>query len=244
MLQRKVRPKWKEVYSRYQEVEKEIAEKPRGVLRFGKPFVAASEISDQKYCEKKLEFTILNGEEETPEKIEGTKAHEQLLRDTVKVRAKEGWKQIFRGEAVFFREFYVAARVNGHAVIGKIDGILFRSSIPRLVIEHKFSSSLLPYDTYQVQAQVYCLILQNMGFGVSELEYVIVVAPRGSKNDLELRKVLQHIGANPKKEIVDIPLGSDFARAYVYKYDPIRAGREYEDSLEYLVGEAGCKRVE
>jgi hypothetical protein len=48
--------------------------RPETGLRFNLPALAVSSISDQYYCEKKVELGIVHGREESPEMLAGREA--------------------------------------------------------------------------------------------------------------------------------------------------------------------------
>ena len=58
-------------------------------IRFGRPWVAASSIADQYYCEQKVELRRQLGEIETEVKQRGSEGHEALTSEAVAISHQE-----------------------------------------------------------------------------------------------------------------------------------------------------------
>lgn len=229
-------PRWQEVYKRYLQVERELLEAPKPVFRFDKPYLGISTISEQGYCEKKVEFEETLGKEKTEEMVLGTEAHDLLLRDSVTVPVKDAWKGIFTRDFAVVREFYVAAKVEGYPIIGKVDALVFYKGVPVLLLEHKFSSSMYPWESYHIQARTYCYVLGKMGFDISRLTYAIVVAPHEAKDDPRLMEAVNVVAKALAKSTVDIPLSGYTARAYLHRYEERIAAAHFLELLDYWLG--------
>jgi hypothetical protein len=70
-------PKWERQFGAFHSLREELVDMQRkgeGKLRFNRPFIIASDISQQYFCEKKVEMQYLHGRVETPEKTVGTEA--------------------------------------------------------------------------------------------------------------------------------------------------------------------------
>ena len=83
--------KWERQLGVYHSLLEELTnerEKSEGKLRFCRPFIIASDVAQQYFCEKKVEMQYLHGDVETAEKTVGTEAHEKLLADSVKIRER------------------------------------------------------------------------------------------------------------------------------------------------------------
>lgn len=228
--------RWQETYERYLHVEQELLEDPKPVFRFDKPYLGVSTISEQGYCEKKVEFETTTGKERTEEMVSGTEAHEQMLRDSVTIPVKDAWKGIFTQEFAVVREFYVAAKVEGNPIIGKVDALVFYRGMPVLLIEHKFSSSMYPWESYHIQARTYCYLLGKMGFDTSKLNYAIVVAPHEAKDDPRLMEAVNMVAKGLGKSTVDVPLTGTVGRAYLHRYQEKVAESHLFELLDYWLG--------
>jgi len=209
--------KWKQHLEEYLSFLKEVAEDREGILKFGRKVIAASDIAEQFFCEKKVEMQYLYGEIETEAKIVGTEGHSRLLEDVVKVRREELWQKIYGENPVLALESLFFAKFNDIIIAGKPDSILFRNGLPLVVLEHKFSRRLVAYETYHVQARMYCLLLGNIGFDTKLLFYAIVVADPVVQSDKNFKKnVLAAINKNgPREGILEL----DNARVFFCKYN-------------------------
>ena len=218
--------KWEQHLKKYLSFLRELSEVNESNLRFGQRAVTASDIAQQFYCEKKIEMKHLHGEVETEAKTVGTQAHESLLKDAVLVKRAELWQKIYAKSPVLARETLFLAKHKDIVVVGKPDAILFRDGLPLVVFEHKFSKRLVAYETHQVQARTYGLLLNNMGFDTSSLFYAIVVAQPITRSDETLKsRVVEAITKNGFKEgIVEL----DNARIFLCKYNHENAEKDLD----------------
>jgi CRISPR/Cas system-associated exonuclease Cas4 (RecB family) len=136
--------------------------------------VPASGIARQYYCEQKVEMEYLHGEIETEAKIEGERLHEQLIQMT-KITRDDMIKSIKRRK-ILVASFPIFARFSGLVIVGVPDAIVFLKSTPTYLIELKTTkgdTSRLWKDQL-LQAQIYGLILEEMGFDCSRLKLVVI----------------------------------------------------------------------
>jgi hypothetical protein len=223
--------KWQQHLSEYLSFLKELSQESRESLRFGRRVVAASEVAQQSFCEKKVEMQYLHGEIETEAKIVGTEAHGRLLEDTVRVEREELWKKIYGRTPVLALELLFFARFNEIIIAGKPDSILFANGQPLVILEHKFSRKLVAYETYHVQARTYGLILKNVGFDTSNLFYAIVIADPAKRFDKNLKsRVLKAINKNGPQEGI---LNLDDAKVFLHKYVHEDAEKDINWALKF-----------
>jgi CRISPR/Cas system-associated exonuclease Cas4 (RecB family) len=200
-------------------------------LRFDRPFVIASDVASQFYCEKKVEMQYLHGKVETEAKNIGTEAHEKLTEDSVKVKRAELWRKIHGDKPVFALEMFLLAKYGDVLLAGKPDSVLFARGYPLVVFEYKFSRSSIAYPSYHVQAQTYGVLLENMGFDTSRLFYAIVVADPKTKGSRELRQnVVQTVISNGPKEAVH---SINDAKIYYIKFNRVNAEKDLAWALEF-----------
>jgi CRISPR/Cas system-associated exonuclease Cas4 (RecB family) len=202
-----------------------------GKLRFNRSAVVASDIAGQFYCEKKVEMGYLHGEVETEAKAIGTEAHEKLTEDSVKVKREQLWRAIYGEKPIFALEMFLLAKYGDALLAGKPDSVLFKRGFPRVLFEYKFSRSDVDYLSYHVQAQTYCVLLENMGFNTGKLSYVIVVADPRTKGSRELRRVVVStvLKNGPKEGTHSI----DNAKIYVCKFNRATAEKNLDWALEF-----------
>jgi hypothetical protein len=218
--------KWKRHLEEYIIFLREFSEVKESKLRFGQKAVTASDISEQFYCEQKIEMQHRFGEIETEAKMTGTEVHETLLKDTVLVERKELWQKIYGPTPVLARETLFVAKHKDIVIAGKPDAVLFQLGWPLVVFEHKFSKRLVAYQTHHVQARIYGLLLKNMGFDTRLLLYAIVVAEPNARKDKSFKtRVVEAVKANGPKEAT-LELGN--ARIFLCKYNQENAERDID----------------
>lgn len=133
----------------------------------------ASRIGQQYYCEQKVELGYVEGRVETEPMRLGRELHEQLI-----PMQKATLKRIVRGikrEPVFVASFPIVAEFSQLVLVGVPDAVVFLKGAPGFLIELKTTrgdTSRL-WDDQIVQARVYGLILEQMGFDCSRLKLVI-----------------------------------------------------------------------
>jgi CRISPR/Cas system-associated exonuclease Cas4 (RecB family) len=220
---------WKQHLNQYLVSLVELFEADRAKLRFERSTIAASDIAEQFFCEKKVEMQYLHGEIESEAKLVGTQAHEKLLEDSVRVEREEMWQSIYGKDPVLALETLFFAQIKDVIVAGKPDSILFRDGYPLVIFEYKFSKSQAAYKTHHVQAGTYGLLLENVGFNTRFLHYAIVVADPSARFDKQLKKkVAAAIGKNGLR---DSEIEIEKAKIYLHKFDREAA----EEDLDWAV---------
>ncbi len=211
-------------------------------LRFDKPYLRASEIAEQYYCEKKVEMTNIHGRVETETKRQGSEGHESLLAESTIVDRGDVLEEIFYGDQVIIQEMPLLAEHSGVPLVGQPDAVAFREGNPTMVLEAKFSHSPLPYRSYHAQARVYGRMLDGAGFDTSDLFYVIAVAPRDRRGDETIfRKVVDALrdrGASEESFEVD------GVHVYVYEYRQTEAVKDLDWAIEYWTGSREAEPAE
>jgi predicted RecB family nuclease len=143
-------------------------------FRHGISIVPTSGIAEQFYCEQKVEMEYIHGEIETEAKTEGERLHEQLIQMTKTTRAD--LITSIKREKVLVASFPIYAKYAGLVIVGVPDAVVFLKGIPSHLIELKTTkgdTSVLWRDQL-LQAQVYGLILDEMGFDCSKLKLVVL----------------------------------------------------------------------
>lgn len=225
---------WKTQLENFDSMLKELSrkrEKREGTLRFNKSAVSVSDIAEQYYCEKKLEMEHLHGEIETEAKTLGSQAHEKLIEDAVEIKREALWKKIYGKEPVLAVEMFILGKYQDVFLAGQPDAVMFYRGHPIVVFEFKFSKSGIAYPSHHVQAQMYGLILENMGFDTSRLFYAIVVADPKTRGDPELqRKAIDAIFNRGFEESI---LSTDDTIIHFCKFHPSEAEESLQWASEY-----------
>ena len=200
-------------------------------IRFDRPWVAASSIAEQYYCEKKVELHQLLGEIETEEKLLGSEAHEELTSEAIETSREDLFERIYSDQITVAQEMLVLSRYHDLVLLGQPDAVVFRRGKALMLFEFKFSRSRIPYNSYHVQAKVYGKILEGMDFDVSSLFYVISVAPPSSRNESNLfTNIVEAALTNGSKE-ARLQVGT--SNVYIYPYRPQDAERDIDWALDY-----------
>ncbi|HKM59987.1 MAG TPA: PD-(D/E)XK nuclease family protein [Candidatus Bathyarchaeia archaeon] len=225
---------WTRQLENFDSLLKELRESRQelsGKLRFNRPFLIASDVASQFYCEKKVEMQYIHGKVETEAKNIGTEAHEKLTEDSVKVKRDELWQKIYGTKPVLALEMFLLAKYGDVLLAGKPDSVLFARGVPLVVFEYKFSRSSVAYPSYHVQAQTYGILLENMGFDASKLFYAIVVADPKTKGSRELRQNVVHtvIRNGPKEAVYSI----NDAKIYYNKFNREIAEKDLTWAIEF-----------
>jgi len=226
--------RWKHQLEDYNSLVKELLEKREkgeSGLRFNRPFILASDIAEQYFCEKKVEMQYLHGEIETEEKTIGTEAHEKLLENSVKIKRRELWQKMYGTRPVFALEMLLLAKHKDVILAGRPDSVLFQNGFPLIVFEYKFSRSQIPFMTHHVQARTYGILLHEMGFDTKRLLYAIVMVDPKAKDDKQLkRKVVSAIIKNGLKEAT---LSIENAKIQLSKFNKIDSEKDLDWAIEY-----------
>jgi len=225
--------KWERQLEKYDSLLGQIVQKikeERGDLRFNNPFIKASDVALQYFCEKKVEMEYLHGKIKTERRILGTEAHEKLLEGSTKIKRKDLWKKIYKKVTVLASEMPLIAEYKGVALAGRPDSILFYRGFPLKIFEYKFSKSRRPFRDHHVQARVYGILLRNMGFDINHLFYAIVMADLTTKDVRKLKQnVVDAAIKNGPKEAV---LTAENARIYINKFNQ----KDAEQDLDWAIG--------
>ncbi len=143
-------------------------------LRHGLPFVAASAMTRQYYCELKVEHGFAKGEIPTEAKREGDVLHERLLE--MKKTTVEGVVKNIEKQRVYAASFPLASVVGDIVLAGRPDAVIFVLGKPAFIVELKttLGDPSILYPDQEFQAGIYGIILDYMGFDCRNLSLAIV----------------------------------------------------------------------
>lgn len=240
-----------------------LQSKPK--LRHDLPWIKISDIAEQYYCEFKVELSYSIGEVSTQDKEEGIYIHQQFEGEKIEV---EQLIQNILKLPIYLCAFPVYLGWEGIVVGGSPDGIFFFNSKPRYLIELKTTSGSVNkiWDSEIVQAELYGLGLEFMGFDCSQLDCIIVKLNRKEFGNNEeriqanlLKQLIKQLMRKPERKR-SISTGcmyhlfeysredaiEDLKRALGYwrmERNPIRGGLKRHDSIP--VNNANkCKKCE
>ena len=169
-----------EILTKYLSIFDGLPPVGEGDLRFGESLVKISTIALQYYCEKKLELQHQYPMPPTVRMQQGEAGHELVTAKAAPLTREEAVETALeeREKPTCIYEFNVGWIHNGIPIIGRVDEAWFRGGNVDLVVERKFSNSLRIYNPYHIQAQLYCLSLEGMGFNTDSTVYRIMVFKR------------------------------------------------------------------
>jgi len=136
-------------------------------------------IAEQYYCEEQVELELVRGEVATPEMDEGKWIHEVVLA-MKPAKLEELVTRIISGER-YGCSLPLLAEVEGVPVAGVPDLLVFEGGKPVEVIELKTAEKIpsSPWINNKVQALIYGLLLDLMGFDCSSLKLSVCYVRRG-----------------------------------------------------------------
>jgi hypothetical protein len=231
------KPKWTIQLDEFSRLLNEVNQEQESIdnsLRFNRRFLIASDIASQYYCEKKVEMQYLHGKIETEAKTIGTEAHERLTEDAVKIKRADLFKKIYSKKPTTALEMFLVAKYKDIILAGVPDAVLFNSGIPIILYEYKFSRSGATYPSYPAQVNTYGMLLENMGFDTSKLNFAIVVADPQTRGDRLLRlEVMMKTQSAVRQEKTQWLIGAKNARIFMSKYSRLQAEKTLDWAIEF-----------
>jgi len=243
---------WKTIFENQVKLREELIErvkKGKSNLKFNRPYLIVSDIASQFYSEAQIELDYIFGKIKTEEQKEGAKLHERMAEDAVVITFKELVKNIPKAEEMVIMETTFLMKSHDDIIVGKPDVIIFKRGIPIFLFEYKFSKYSTTFTNQQVQAQIYCQILKELGYNTDLLCYGIIIAPRDmTKKSNKVKKipreVLQRIDLSSLIQEQEVELQFDQISVFLYKFDSEKAKQDLEWALEYWKGKREVKLSE
>ncbi len=243
---------WKTIFENQVKLREELIErvkKGKSSLKFNRPYLIVSDIASQFYSEAQLELDYIFGKIETEAQKEGAKLHERMAEDAVAIKFKELVKSIPQAEEMVIMETTFLMKSHDDIILGKPDVIIFKRGIPIFLFEYKFSKYSTTFPNQQVQAQIYCQILKELGYNTDLLCYGIIIAPRdmtkkSNKVKQIPREVLQRIDLSSLIQEQEVELQFDQISVFLYKFDSEKAKQDLKWALEYWKGKREVKLSE
>jgi PD-(D/E)XK nuclease superfamily len=150
-------------------------------FRFKEPFISASSIAQQYYCEAKVEQEFIHGDLPTEVKELGSDLHDEVFA----MEPVELEDLIHKIETAprLTTTFGLHGRLGALDVVGTPDAVVFEGGVPRYIIELKTTKgdpSRL-WKEQETQVRIYGALMEAMGFDCTGLELVLV---RWKQDDL------------------------------------------------------------
>jgi len=149
-------------------------------LRYELDHLWPSEVADQMYCEYKVHLRRTHPEVQLglPSLEIGEKAHTQLVSELPAVSPQQIDEAIRQGKRLALCEWTLEGECLGVKLRGRPDLFSFEGRAARLTLDFKFSSATRVFPGQKLQAALYALLAQSMGFDASELCFGVVLLPR------------------------------------------------------------------
>lgn len=241
MLVGKFWPEWQSSLNNFRETIGELIKVSRGresQLRFGVSVIPVSLIAEQYYCEKKVEFAYLYGEEKKSEMLLGKEAHEKLLEGTEKVKMKSLWVKVSSGLPVIVREMPLIAKYGDVFLTGLADVVIFKDGEAKILIEYKFTRTQRPWRDHHVQARLYCLLLNLTGFKTQNLKYALVLVPQTCRNPEKVKQTIEKLILKCKnEEVFESKIDDQLVKVFISNFQIKEAKQELEWALKYWMKE-------
>jgi hypothetical protein len=153
-------------------LESDLVEDP--IYRHGLSFVGVSSIAQQYYCEAKVEQEYTTGEIPTEVKETGTNLHEEVF--AMRPVKREELVQHIEKAPHLAASFRLHGEVGRLRIIGRPDAVVFEYGRPKWLLELKTTQGdhTKLWRDQLIQARIYGLLLDRMGFDCSRLELVVI----------------------------------------------------------------------
>jgi hypothetical protein len=138
------------------------------------PFIGASTIAQQMFCEAKVENEYTIGDIPTQVKDIGTYLHEEIF--TMEPLDREQLIKHIEESPSLTASFHLYAEIGDLRVAGVPDAVIFEKSMPRWVVELKTTKGdpTKLWKNQEMQVRVYGLLLERMGFDCSNLTLALI----------------------------------------------------------------------
>lgn len=147
-----------------------------------------SEIADQLYCEYKVHLRRTHPEVQLDSlSLDwGEANHAALAAQAAPITEAEIEKSIREGKKLALCEWTLEGVFRDVTLRGRPDFFAFEGKNAQLLLDFKFSGGDRPYRSQEMQAALYALLAESMGFATADLCYGIVLFPRhGGRSSLE-----------------------------------------------------------
>jgi hypothetical protein len=211
-------------------------------LRHGLTVLRVSDFAAQFYCEQRLELQLFLRAERlkawerrtSPSDVEGradplavgVRGHGMIADGGQERPVGDVWKAVINGDRVRLHDPLLLGKFEEIFLSGHPDVVVFSDQAPNLVIEYKFSAKGIPSAYHHSQANLYCYLLDDLGFDVRNLHYVLAIFPPDCDDADTLHNATDFIDDRFPFQRMDLPLSKGKARFNAYPYDRADAIKE------------------
>jgi hypothetical protein len=221
-----------------------------------------SEIADQLYCEYKVHLRRTHPEVQLASLALdwGEANHAALAAQAVPITQAEIDKSIREGKKLALCEWTLEGVFRDVSLRGRPDFFAFEGKNALLVLDFKFSGGDRPYRSQEMQAALYALLADSMGFATADLCFGIVLFPRhgghGRLEDALAAKEQRLRTLQADGTLAALYESADKARKamvagrsrrwtvegkgwtlFLYRYDRITAEKDLNWALDFWVGQ-------
>jgi len=233
-----------------------------GKLRHGLNYLCVSDIAEQFYCEQKVHLKRLHPEVqiELPALSQGEANHTALAGQSLPITAAQIEQSVKAGKRLAICEWPMNGCLHDVEIHGRPDVFVFEGNNAHLLLDFKFSGAKEPFRDQEVQAEIYGLLAESIGFSTHRLCLGIVIFPpaglasslRGAALTKEtmlqvfaadgtLRGIYERckqaseglVANGAKKTRIE----TERWKAFLFRHDPKRAERELTCALGYWLNE-------
>lgn len=138
-----------------------------------------STLSQQRYCEKKVDLAMQFPEVEptSPAMERGTEGHARLEEGAAPITREEIEASLHRGERLTLFEFPMEGVWEEIPIWGRPDLIWLEGRAAQILVEFKFSRHSNLFPSQQTQANLYGWLLQQNQFDISSLLCAVAIFP-------------------------------------------------------------------
>ncbi len=200
--------------------------------------ISVHNIAQQYYCEKQIEMKMKYGEFKTEAMLIGIERHEQIEDLAIEKPLELIAEEIKKGKRVNLIESMLIMKYRGIFILGMPDCVVFSNKVPKYVIERKTSRSPHFSMPQHIQALLYCLLLDSLGFYTEYLKYIIIVTTptcgfcQLTQEEKILKLSKRKVGIIKKKDLCPKCSKGDIV-AWVERYDRDRIIRDLNWALKF-----------
>lgn len=148
-------------------------------LRHNLDYLWPSEIASQFFCDYKVHLARIHPEVRIslPTLERGEASHQAIMAETEPISPAQIDQAIKEGKKLAICEWTLEGTFRDVLIRGRPDFFAFDGKEALLLLELKFSRGREPFRDQIVQAQIYSLLAESMGFSTNQLYYGIVILP-------------------------------------------------------------------
>lgn len=220
---------------------------PPNSLRHQQEILMVSTLSQQRYCEKKVDLAMQHPEVEptSPAMERGSEGHTQLGEGAIPVSREEIETSLALGERLTLFEFPMEGSWEGIPIWGRPDLIRLEGRSATLLVEFKFSRRSNLFPSQQTQTNLYGWLLQQNQFDIRALLCAVAIFPATPPHiqllpaDLtgEIINAAEKLRGKVRRSPVPIFRREPSFTLHLFPFRPELAERDLRWAVDYWKGE-------